>query len=158
AGPIKISRIEAIPVRLPREPGKAARTASVINYIDRHNRPNKYAARYAAGRSVVVLARRGGRISGCERSHEAPASFGGDHQETSASSQVISAPTAGAAQRSYCPLFAHRNPTFGVRWLGRTQLRKKTVTRRAESDHAPPRIILYSPCAGPCGLRGSLCS
>ena len=32
---------------------------------------------------------------------------------------------------------------FGVVWLGRTQLRKNTVTRRGPSDHAPPRTILY---------------
>src|SRR6266511_5019567 len=52
--------------------------------------------------------------------------------------------------------FTQRKPTFGVRWFGRTQLRKNTVTRLPASDQAPPRIILYSPVAGPRGFRDSL--
>jgi hypothetical protein len=48
-------------------------------------------------------------------------------------------PEAAFALLSYC---AQRNPMFGVRCVGRTQLRKNTVILRGESDHAPPRITL----------------
>src|ERR1051325_2243233 len=37
---------------------------------------------------------------------------------------------------------AQRKPILGVRWLVRTQFRKKTVMRLGGSDHAPPRITL----------------
>ena len=62
-------------------------------------------------------------------------------------------PGSGLGQGQRPASRTQRNPRLGVRWLARTQLRKKTVTRFGPSDQAPPRIILYSPSAGPCGLR-----
>ncbi len=52
----------------------------------------------------------------------------------------------------YVILRAQRKPMLALRWVGRTQLRKKTAIRFAGSLHAPPRITLYWPVSGPLGL------
>lgn len=83
---------------------------------------------------------RGSRPSNCVRS------FPGLGAERSRGGFARSWPGSQGASRT------HRKPRLGDRCVGRTQLRKKTVTRLGPSDQAPPRTILYWPAAGPGGL------
>ena len=77
-------------------------------------------------------------------------------QPDSAGQEASAGAFAAIARHHQGTSCAQRNPRFGVRWLGRTQLRKKTVIRFGPLDQAPPRTMRYMPSAGPCGFSAGL--